>query len=190
MFPVTISIHLPRPLLTELLDYLDHSDDAQDPSEAAVSALRAWLDDKRRATQRPESEQPLLRGYMWKSLFLPEGTQMRMFLRGDHDYAVVVGDRLMHRNRSVSPNQFANSFDGCVRNAWRDVSIRMPGEKTWKYADARRRELRQRLTMPPSYPSDAGNPPAERHSRGTGSAPGWDLPERRTMRYRLEDVAY
>ena len=189
MFPVTVSIQLPRPLLTELLDFLDHSDDEQDPSEAAVSALRAWLDQKRQP-QAAESAQPLLRGYMWKSLFLPEGTQMRMFLRGDHDYAVVVGDRLMHRNRAVSPNQFANSFDGCVRNAWRDVSIRMPGEKSWKYADARRRELRQRLTMPPSYPSDAGNPPAERPSRGTGSAPGWDLPERSTMRYRLEDVAF
>src|SRR5471032_2695203 len=190
MFPVTISIQLPRPLLTELLDFLDHSDDEQDFSDAAAAALRAWLDDKQRQPQGAESEQPLLRGYMWKSLFLPEGTQLRMFLRGEHDYAVVVGDRLMHRNRAVSPNQFANSFDGCVRNAWRAVSLRMPGEKSWKYADARRRELRQRLTMPPSYPSDAGAAPVERHSRGTISNPGWDLPERRTMRYRLEDVAY
>jgi|GEM_PF-2415510 len=190
MFPVTISIQLPRPLLTELLDFLDRSDDEQDPSEAAAAALRAWLDAKQRQAQGPESAQPLLRGYLWKQLFLPEGTQLRMFLRDNHDYAVVVGDRIMHRNRSVSPNQFANSFDGCVRNAWRDISIRMPGEKGWKYADARRQELLRRLALPPSYPSDAGAPPVERHSRGQGSGPGWDLPERRTMRFRLEDVAY
>ena len=45
MFRVTIAIQLPGPLLTEWLDFLDRSDDEQDPSEAAASALCAWLDD-------------------------------------------------------------------------------------------------------------------------------------------------
>jgi hypothetical protein len=115
---------------------------------------------------------------MWKSLFLPERTQLRMFLRGDHAYAVVVGGHIMHRGRVVSPNQFANAFKGCVRNAWRDLSIRMPGEKRWKYADARRRELQRQQSMPPTYPSDAGAPPQYRTPcrLGLAGAPDRALP--------------
>ncbi len=145
MIPVTVSLQLPSPLLVELLDFLRDNDDEQDLSQAASDALRDWLDQKTHTPPKPAQmqTQPQPRGYLWKSLFLPEGTMLKKFLSRGDDCAIVEGDRLMYRGSAVSPNQFASFFSGCVRNAWRDLSIWMPHDRHWKYASVRRREARQ-----------------------------------------------
>ncbi|MET0322024.1 MAG: hypothetical protein ABW069_14995 [Duganella sp.] len=75
-----------------------------------------------------------MRGYQWKSLFLPEGTVLRSWSYSEHNYAEVVGDQIIHKGRAVSPNQFAQSFARTTRNAWTDLFVRRPGDK--KYAMA------------------------------------------------------
>ena len=161
-----------------------------------------------------------MRGYQWKSLFLPEGTILRSWSYGEHNYARVEGDKIMHEGLSVTPNEFARSFARTARNAWFDLSVRRPGDKHFKMADLLRKELgrqekhpaRTPAMMPPAAapqatatatttptpaamtaatqppaPGPGTSPPP---SRNTDREPGWDLPERRKFRYRLEDVAY
>jgi hypothetical protein len=44
------------------------------------------------------------RGYQWKSLFLPEGTVLRSWSYGEHNYAQVQGDHIVHKGRPLTPN--------------------------------------------------------------------------------------
>ena len=65
-----------------------------------------------------------VRGYQWKTLFLPEGTVLRSWSYDEHNYAKVEGDQIIHRGEAVSPNQFAQSFARATRNArWRRTGI-------------------------------------------------------------------
>jgi hypothetical protein len=194
--------------MCELLHYLNRTGYRQQPDEAVGEAIKNWL--QMMQTFPPlQPPGPALQGYQWKALFLPDGTRLRMQYRGEHEYAVVEGDRLMYQGRPVSPNQFANAFGGGVRNAWKELAIRMPGEKRWTSAARRRVELKenqelslpvQRQSMPtasaPVEPSHLPSPSAtpapatdravvREHSPHTG----WDLPERRQHRFRIEDVA-
>lgn len=83
------------------------------------------------------------RGYFWKALFLPEGTRLRVFMRGGGQ-AEVIGNELVYEGLPTSPNQFLRRFRGIPRNAWEELCIRFPGEKSWRRA----RELRRELGIP------------------------------------------
>jgi hypothetical protein len=80
----------------------------------------------------------------------------------------------------------------------------MPGEKLWTSAAARRAELSEKIdhpariqVVPPATQCDAAPAAAPQpapsevrcarreHSPGTG----WDLPERRQYRFRIQDIA-
>jgi hypothetical protein len=206
----TTSVALEPDVLFDLMVYLRTQGDKQEPGEAVGVAVRYWLDAMRRAPQAKADG--IVRGYQWKSLFLPEGTLLRMLYDGDHDYATVQGDHIVHHGRAVTPNQFANAFGSGVRNAWDYLVLRMPGEKHWKRACLRRAEQQrqqgqQALTAggenaappePPELP-DLPFAPLPPHFAATPSTdrvstapplPGWQLPERRRTRFRLEDTEY
>ncbi|NVD99898.1 hypothetical protein [Massilia sp. BJB1822] len=80
------------------------------------------------------------RGYFWKALFLPEGTRLRVFMRGGGQ-AEVIGNQLLYDGIPTSPNRFLRLFRGIPRNAWEELCIRFPGEKHWRRAKELRREL-------------------------------------------------
>ena len=124
--------------------------------------------------------------------------------------------------RSVSPNEFAQSFARSTGNAWTDLYLRRPADKQFMLANRLRRELAEQARKPKqipqavpsaappvaSPPSDStalaltaalqslNRPPAAQATppavapRDTTPGPGWNLPERRKFRYRLEDVAF
>ncbi len=207
----TMSVNLSHHTLLALMEHLRDTGATTDPAEAVDTAVRHWLAAMKQGAGAPETP----RGYQWKSLFLPDGAWVRMAYRGDHEYAHVEGDRLMYKGRPTTPNKFASDHTGTVRNAWHDISIRMPGEKIWKMACQRRKEqeLAARLTTTPvraaaSLPAPLPPPPAEPTpiaqsgeggsvipkppimQRNVDPLPGWTEPERRKYRYRLEDVAF
>ena len=128
----TMSVHVSPSTLFALMERLRETGASIDPADAVDAAIRHWL----AASGHTPDSAP--RGYQWKTLFLPEGTWLRMAYRGDHEYAIVERDRIMYKGRAVSPNQFASGYADSVRNAWQDISIRMPGEKHWKLAGVRR----------------------------------------------------
>ncbi|OFA04854.1 hypothetical protein [Duganella sp. HH101] len=197
----TMSVIVSPSTLFALMERLRETGAAIDPAEAVDAAIQHWL--VTTCTAQPAAP----RGYQWKTLFLPEGTWLRMAYRNDHEYAIVEGDHIMYKGRAVSPNQFASGYADSVRNAWQDISIRMPGEKHWKIADLRRRELARAAVAVPAMaaaaglsgaplpaavamPSDPSTAPAPSVPRNVTPGQGWTEPERRKFRFRLEDVAF
>ncbi|PWF54672.1 hypothetical protein C7C56_005815 [Massilia glaciei] len=93
-----------------------------------------------------------MRGYQWKSLFLPESTELRMTCAGQTFYARVEGDEIVYQGRPVSPRQLTLAIAGDGRNAWRDLWIRFPGETKWKTAACLRRALEKASAVAPVSP--------------------------------------
>jgi hypothetical protein len=141
-----------------LVSYLQECGSDAEPEEAAAVAIEEWIAHERRralgsvgARANPDPG----RGYQWKDLFLPSGSRLRMSCQSTYYYAEVRGDDIMFEGRSVSPAQMANTVGGNTRNAWRDISILLPGETRWKRASLRRRQaqqLEERLAAGPSAP--------------------------------------
>ncbi|MYM88114.1 hypothetical protein GTP91_13110 [Rugamonas sp. FT82W] len=208
-----MSVQLPTDTLLKLIEKLRRRGGSQDLSEAMAQAIECWLSDPARF--EPGADLSGIHGYQWKSLFLPEGTVLKSWSYGENNYARVEGDQIIHNGHAVSPNQFAQSFARSTRNAWRDLSIRRPGDKTYKSAYRLRDELiaaakasaatpaATAMSVPvpaavpplpaapaPMSPAPQAAPAATAPPRNTDREPGWDLPERRKFRYRLEDVAY
>ena len=203
----TMTVQLPTDTLLKLIEMLRRRGGSQDISEAMTKAIECWLEDSARFA--PGADPEGLHGYQWKTLFLPEGTILKSWSYGENNYARVEGDQIIHNGRAVSPNQFAQSFARSTRNAWQDLFIRRPGDKTFKLACRLRDELiaasktpapmpvamvmQGAAAVPPLSAASAPAlpvPPASAPLRNTDCEPGWDLPERRKFRYRLEDVAY
>ena len=207
----TMTVQMPTDTLLKLIEKLRRRGGSQDVSEAMTLALERWLADP--AAFAPGVDPAGLHGYQWKTLFLPEGTVLKSWSYGEHNYAYVEGDQIIHNGRAVSPNQFAQSFARSTRNAWQDLFIRRPGDQTFKLANRLRAELAAAakapaatpaamtmsvpaaiavapLPAPPALPAPQAPPLVSAPARNTDREPGWDLPERRKFRYRLEDVAY
>lgn len=128
-----ISIPVPTELFLKLVDFLRSNNDQREPVIAVLDAIDYWLDN---ASWKPELlVQSDTHGYQWKSLFLPEGTQIRMQYKGAYSYAKVEGDEIIFSGKTISPGSLANTIAGNSRNAWRDLWIKRPGDKEWKLAD-------------------------------------------------------
>lgn len=98
-------------------------------------AIQYWLDN---ASLKPELLADVsrnARGYQWKNLFLPQGTQIRMQYKGNYSYARVEDDKIVYRGKPISPGSLTNTIAGTSRNAWRDLWIKRPEDKEWKLAD-------------------------------------------------------
>ena len=212
----TVTLQLTPSTLLRLVEQLNRGAEPQDMSETIATAIEFWLDAQ---NQSPGADSSNTRGYQWKSLFLPEGTVLRSWSYGEHNYARVEGDKIIHEGVSVSPNQFARSFARTTRNAWFDLSVRRPGDKRFIMAGLLRKELQAELKAqettkarpstapeknivaaatpalapaapaitPPETPKDDVR---QQPLHKADFDPGWNLPERRKFRQRIEDIAY
>lgn len=191
----TMSVQVPTHTLLDLIEQAGLNGESQDPSAIVLAAVEFWLAAQQK--RAPAAAAAATHGYQWKSLFLPEGTLIRCISYGDTHHASVEGDAIVHQGRKLSPNQFAALHAGSVRNAWNDLYIRRPGDKFYKPASLLRREqaAAERAARPAAAPSPSAPTSAPQDSQATpprNASPGvgWTLPERRTFRFRLEDVAF
>jgi hypothetical protein len=225
----TVGTSLDTTTLSALLAQCERTGD--DLATIIATAVADWL--ARQADPNQPDACPALQrgperccGYQWKSLFLPEGTLLRSWSHGDCRDAKVIGGRIMHGGTAVSPNQFARSFARTVRNAWRDLLVRRPGDTMFYTASRLRRELaaqaaaadkkadkkagtkasakaaktapskahkkqsRKSQIVAANKAAPVPQPAAADPARDPTPGPGWNLPERRKMRFRLEDVAF
>lgn len=80
------------------------------------------------------------KGYQWLTVFLPNGTKLKMAYKGCDYYAEVAHEKIMYEGESFSPSGLANRIaSGTARNAWRDLWIKRPRDKEWLLADDLRR---------------------------------------------------
>lgn len=128
-----VSIPVPTQLFLDLAEFLRTKEDARDPVIAVWDAIDYWM-------SNADWKSELLRkcsgrGYQWKSLFLPDGTDVRMQYKGQYHYAKVDGDHLVHQGNPTTPAGLANTIAGSSRNAWRDLWVKRPADTEWHLAD-------------------------------------------------------
>ncbi|HEY0587154.1 MAG TPA: hypothetical protein VGD52_13550 [Pseudoduganella sp.] len=155
------TLAIPATTLCRLLQYADEHQAEPSAGELAAIAIEEWLV----RTEGGDAPRTRLRGYQWKGVFLPEGTQLRAWNRSGFAYAEVIGDRIVYLGDAVSPHEFICRCKGISRSAWAEVSLLFPGENQWKRADAYRCELaratvRQAAQVPmPTPPTPEQFPP-------------------------------
>ncbi|HEY0062047.1 MAG TPA: hypothetical protein VGC21_07995 [Telluria sp.] len=80
-------------------------------------------------------------GYLWKTVFLPHGTQLRMDHGGRTYTAQVIGNEIVFEGARVSPRGMMMAVTGKGRNAWRDMVLKFPHERFWKRANRARYDV-------------------------------------------------
>ena len=181
-------LQIPTPILRELLDFLHWQHSDLDPSEAAAQALRMWLDDMRRKLLMDKDQEA--DGYLWKNVFLPNGTRIHFAGTTGIGFAFIVKGEFIYNGVAMSPNKYATLAAGHTRNAWRDLVLRLPGEVRPKLAyivrreqtgAAPRRRISQQTGSPARRPSDAELlPPPYKPPKGPlADIPDWVMNNRR-----------
>ncbi len=105
---------------------LHRTGDERSLEQVVEAAPKAWL--AATTVADPEAAAAAARGYQWKSLFLPEGCQLRIEHHGEYHVATVCGDRILYQGRPYLPRQFVMQVTGQVRNAWLALWIHCPGD--------------------------------------------------------------
>ena len=139
---------VPSATFHELCTHLRISGSPLTVTDAINCAIKQWIDAER-TVKMP------IRGYQWKELFLPHATRVRMQFSGRWSYADVMDDDLIYQGRRVSPRQMTIAITGNGRNAWRDLWIRLPGEKHWTCAERLRSALPSAAQAAPPSPMQA-----------------------------------
>jgi hypothetical protein len=127
--------------------FLDRTVDEDIWSEEYLEERMDHVSTKRRRDIGAERE-----GYRWQSLFLVNGTELRMDYKGKRHVARIAHRQIRYEtNVFSSPSEFASHVaNHTARNAWRDLEVRVPrGE--WTRADHLRREKER-------SESDSGTP--------------------------------
>lgn len=148
----------PAQAMRRLADFLADSGDTLTAPEAAAQAIDQWIAAKR--GQLLERVVAPDRGYRWKTLFLPEGTRLRMHCGGRSYDATVEGSDLIYEGRAVSPRQMTLSVAGKGYNAWRALWVLLPGAMRWRPASLLRREA-EHQQAPTMSPFEAMNAAAQ-----------------------------
>jgi hypothetical protein len=160
-------------VLLELADFLREINSPLPAGEVLAQAVREWIARERHRTGPLSASAPApasasasesgaasagelaVPGYQWKCLFLPEGSALRMSYLGQDFFAQVQGNAVVHHGERMSPRQFTQAVAGDGRNAWRDLWLRLPGEKSWTRVMQLRRRLEQQQANRPASPLDA-----------------------------------
>ncbi|MGZ3183654.1 MAG: hypothetical protein ACXU8N_14550 [Telluria sp.] len=132
-FLETVTIMLPAELHMDIRRYLYDMRSQEAPDEVVARAVEMWLHHARQQVHAPPRD--VVRGYQWKSLFLPNGTHLRTRRDGEELYAIVENEHIRCNDSVVSPNQFVNGDASHGRNAWREIHLLMPGHTQWHRAD-------------------------------------------------------
>jgi hypothetical protein len=171
------TLAIPAHTLCRLLQYADAHQSKPGAGELAATAIEEWLA-RADGTGAPRTR---LHGYQWKTVFLPDGTQLRAWNRSGYAYAEVIGDVIVHEGDAVSPHEFICRCKGISRSAWAEVALLFPGEDHWKRADAHRRDLARPLASqdlrPAALASVPSLPPSPRFS---SVLPATDVAEKPT----------
>lgn len=126
-----IPLHLPNDVFLALTEHTGEGWYGP-KTEAALSELISnWI---RNTAAAPSLPQDASKGYQWKQLFLPNGTELRATFGGRSSYAKVQNEAILCDGEATTPSRLANARGCGTRNAWHNVWLKFPGEATWKLA--------------------------------------------------------
>jgi hypothetical protein len=134
----SLGINLPSGLFIELVDFLRSNNDPREPTAVVEECIRYWMDNASWKSELLATSAD--KGFQWKELHLPAGTQIRMSYRGKYHYAQVTGDSMIFEGKATTPGAMVNMITRSSRNAWRDIWIKRPKDESWTVA----RQLRAR----------------------------------------------
>ncbi|NVM75735.1 hypothetical protein FHW83_001522 [Duganella sp. SG902] len=83
----------------------------------------------------PATSGDLTKGYQWKQLFLPNGTELRSIYHGRSTYARVDHEQILCDGVPTSPSGLSNRHGCGTRNAWKTIWLRFPDGRRWQRAD-------------------------------------------------------
>ena len=120
--------------------FLDRTESDGDLWSDAYLAGLLSDDDAERAAEYGDPS----KGYVWQTLRLPNGTQLKMTYRHRDHFAEIRHEMISYQGEKFSPSQWAHRVaNNTSRNAWRDIWIKRPGETAWQLAESvRRAEMR------------------------------------------------
>jgi hypothetical protein len=124
----------------DLVYALRRTGDMRQPEEIVALAVKLWMAER---LGNPEGK-----GYQWKDLFLPDGTDLRLRYKGVDYHARVDGDRIMYAGGAVSPRAWCMMVTGSSRNAWREVWIRRSVNEYWTRARTWRKDNSVKPALP------------------------------------------
>lgn len=151
----TVTLELPTTTVLALSEHLRMSGSKLSTEQAAERLIGDWIAANSRPVEHAGGDG--LHGYQWKEVFLPDGTDLRMIYAGGTYYARVTGEHLVYQGRRVSPRRFVMLVAGGVRNAWRDLWVRLPGRRDWQRALAVRTGQEKSHRIAPPSPADTIN---------------------------------
>lgn len=168
-----ISIPIATGRFLRLVDFLREADRGYDPIDVIEMAIDYWIDNASWKIDdllpemdiSPAPTPPPNRGYVWKKILIPPGTDIRMTYRSETHHAKIVGDEFVFDGKKISPNIFVRMIgQGTTRNAWRDLYIKRPSDRAFRIADELRREYlaQQRRASNADGPAQASRETDER----------------------------
>lgn len=115
-----------------------------DLQEWTEEGFKEWQAELDQSSSGPSLGDPL-KGYQWKELFLPNGSDLRMTYQSKNHYAQIRHEKVMYEGAAYSPSQLASKIaDNTSRSAWRDLWVKFPGESNWHLgSELRRRQKRE-----------------------------------------------
>jgi hypothetical protein len=144
---LTIGVPIHTTLFLRLTDFLREKNDPRDPVLVVSDAIEYWLMNADfKSELLIDENNGVSRGYQWKKLFLPDGTQLRMSYKGKYFYAKVEGDEVVYDGNPVSPASMVNSISGTSRSSWRDMWFKRPKDKEWLPAREWSKEREKQIT--------------------------------------------
>ena len=131
------AVYLPVADYLQLDLYLMETRPGIKPDAFVTDLVNRWLAVEMERSALRERGQAK-RGFQWKNVFLPEGTNLRTSYRDTIEFAKVIGDKIVSDDgANLTPSQFANRHAN-GRNAWRFLWLRFPGNDYWIRANAYR----------------------------------------------------
>jgi hypothetical protein len=129
--------HIIANVVADFLERTKHDDDLW--SDEFIEEIAAMESDDRVATYGDATK-----GYQWQALFLPNGTLLKITYKGRDHLADIRHEHLTHDGRRFTPSEWASRVaNNTSRNAWRDISVQLPGSSRWELADVLRHKQRE-----------------------------------------------
>ena len=160
--PDYVLVPVPSAVFAGIVNFVARCTDGDDPNGVIADCLAMFLEEQEELTgevnllprydKETRNQQAFRlqfgspdRGYQWQSVFLPNGTKIRMSYKGIEAHAQIRFGRVSFEEETLSPSQFASRIAGDTnRNAWRDLYIQLPGADDWILADTLRQQQRFR----------------------------------------------